>query len=426
MSHPREHRASSFSRRRFLQLLAAGVPATAAFLAACGRRSALPSPVPAIPLARQNHPVRLPLFDELPPIGDGLPPEADAELRIYGWGPSYIAPRLVKDFEDRYECRIKYIVFREMDQAVAQLRTGTFQADLFMPTVKVLGALAASRTLQPLNYSYIPNLRANVWQSLQSPFYDVGPRYTVPYFVWTTGIAWRNDLVKTDIREMANPYDIFWDPDLRGHVHVLNSVQDLIGMTLLRNGERDPNSEDPAKIAEAKESLLDMVDAVAPSIDSTDYHDLFTGSAHVHQSWSGNLSYARHYAPEPQDIKKLSYWWPPEGHDGKLGLIGNDTLAILASAQNPVLAHHFINFTLDGGLAYENSVYNGYQSPVDQVTSERLVANDDVPANLRNIIVTKENFALGTEELELSPHADVLWHEAYNEVEAAAKRASTA
>jgi spermidine/putrescine-binding protein len=201
-------------------------------------------------------------------------------------------------------------------------------------------------------------------------------------------------------------------------------VQDLIGMTMLRNGVEDPNSERPSDLAEAKDSLLDMVDAVAPSIDSTDYHDLFTGSAHVHQSWSGNMSYARHYAPQPDDIKTLSYYWPPEGHTGTPGLTGNDTLVILSNAQNPVLAHLFMNFTLDGDWAYENSVYNGYQSPVKQVTSERLVANNDVPENLQNIIVTQENFTLGHEELELSPSADVAWHEAYTEVQQAARRAS--
>ena len=36
-------------------------------------------------------------------------------------------------------------------------------------------------------------------------------RYTIPYTVYTTGIAWRNDLVPVDIASMQNPYEIFWD-----------------------------------------------------------------------------------------------------------------------------------------------------------------------------------------------------------------------
>lgn len=422
MTHPREPVHLPMDRRQFLRVTAMGVPVAAAILTACSQSSpsSAVTPAPGIPLARQDHPVHLPLFEDLPPIANGLSPETHASLRIYGWGPSYISPHLIREFENTYECSIDFVPFRQMDDAVAHLRTGLFEADLFFPTLKVLGALASARVLQPLNHSYIPNLSQNVWQSLESPFYDLGSRYTVPYFVWTTGIAWRNDLVTADIPAMNDPYDVFWDPAYRGHVHVLDSVQDLIGMALLHEGIDDVNTEDPRLIEQAKNALLDMVDAVAPQIDSTDYRDLFTGGAQVHQSWSGNISFARHFAPKPSDITKLSYWWPPQGHAGAPGLIGSDTLAVLAGAKSPVLAHHFINFILDAENAYTNSAYNGYQAPVRSVTAGRLVAEDAVPENLHNIIVTQEDFALGKEELELSPAADALWHQVYDEVLAAA------
>lgn len=369
-----------------------------------------------MPLARADNPVTRPLFDSNPAIPDGLSPEKNAVLRVYGWAPSYVSPKLTKAFEDKFGCSVEFIKFKSMDQAVARLRTGTLRADVFFPTLKVLGSLVEARMLQPLNLSYIPSLNDHVWPSMVSPFYDVGPRYTVPYFVWTTGIAWRNDLVRTDIASMANPYDVFWDPTYRGHVHLLDSVQDVIGMALLRGGFTDVNTEDPAVIGRAKNDLLALVDAVAPVFDITDYKDLFVpGEAQVHQAWSGDLTYAKHFAPHPSDIRKLSYWWPEHG------LIGSDTMTVLAGAESPVLAHEFLNFLLDGKNALVNSIYNGYQAPVMTVTPETLVALGAVPAHLRNIIVTPEDFLTGREELELSPAGDALWHAAYSEILTAAE-----
>jgi len=368
-----------------------------------------------MPLARADNPVTLPLFDSNPAIPDDLSPEKDAVLRVYGWAPSYVSPKLVGEFEDRYGCAVEFTTYKSMDEAVARLRTGTLEADVFFPTLKVLGSLVDARMIQPLNLSYVPSLNEHVWPHMVSPFYDVGSRYTVPYFVWTTGISWRNDLVKADIPSMANPYDVFWDGTYKGHVHLLDSVQDVIGMALLRRGVTDVNTESRVLIERAKDDLLEMVDTVAPAFDITDYRDLFTGEVYVHQSWSGDMTFAKHYAPEPSDIQKLSYWWP------KQGLIGSDTMTVLASAESPVLAHEFMNSLLDGENAFTNSVYNGYQAPVESVTPDRLVDAGAVPPNLRNIIVTPQDFDTGQEELELSPAGDALWHAAYSEVLKAAE-----
>ena len=401
-------------RRRFLAALAAGVPLSAALLAACGR-SPSASENPEIQPARVNQPVTLPLFDDLPPIADDLPNE-DGVLRVFGYYPTYVAPKVSQRFEQAEGVKVEHIPFRSIDQAVARLRTGTFEADIFFPTLKVLGTLAAARFLQPLNPTYLPNLQANVWPQLRDPFYDVGSQYTVPYLVWTTGISWRNDMVRENVAAMDNPYDILWDRSYRGKVHLLNSTQDMIGMALLHRGVQDVNTGDPEHVAQAKEDLLDLVDAVKPHIDSTDYRDLFSGDAYLHQSWSGNLSFAQHYAPNPSDIEKLSYWWP------KSGLIGSDTAVVLADAKNPVLAHRFLNFLMDEENAYENSVWLGYQAPIQSVVADRLVDEGAVPENLSSIIVTPDDFMTGREELELSPSADSMYHAAYDSVVAAAKR----
>lgn len=415
-----------FDRRSFLMACAAGLPVGAALLAACGRPGERSiddmSPEPEVPLARQDSPASLPVFSDISAIPDDLEPERGATLRVLEWFPSYIAPKVVALFEETYDCRIEPVPFRTIDQSLARLRTGDAEADVYFPTLKVLGSVAAAKLIQPLNPTYIPN-RSHVWESLRDPFYDVGAAYTIPYFNWTIGMSWRSDLLETDPSGLDDPYDLFWDPRLRGKVHLLDSSQDLIVMAMLRGGGTDVNTEDPVALEMATEDLLDLVDAVAPGIDGTDYRDLYPGSTVLHQSWSGNLSYAKHYAHPPSKVKDLSYLWPPELGTGLPGAVGSDVGVVLAGAQNPVLGHLLLNFVLDPEMAYLNSVWNGYQAPNEGVTRERLVRDGAVPSNLRNIIVTEDDFKKGLQELQLSPAADAAWDAAYAEVVAAADRA---
>ena len=94
-------------------------------------------------------------------------------------------------------------------EALAKLRTGQVDFDVYFPDPSLLGKLVVSKLVRPLNHDYIPNLK-NVWSGFKSPYYDVGSRYGVPYTVYSTGIAYRTDRVKEDIPSLKpNPVDKF-------------------------------------------------------------------------------------------------------------------------------------------------------------------------------------------------------------------------
>lgn len=354
----------------------------------------------------------LPLVGE--PIDSGLPVEKRATSRVFSW-PLYVKPALVDRFEKTFDVKVAMKGFETMDAALAELRTGQASYDVFFPAVDVVGKLVSAEMLQPLNRDYIPNLN-NVWESLQDPFYDRGSRYTAPYFVWTTGIAWRNDQIPdSKINGSIDPYGVFWIREFKGHTHLLNGSREALAMSLMKNGIHDVNTDDPTYIATARDDLLTLVDNVEPAFDHTDYEDLFE-DAYLHQSWSGNLGFARYYAKPPSDIAKLSYWWPPDGGTGFLGVVGSDTMAVLRGAASPVAAHEFINFLLDPDVALENSSYEGYQPPQKTIDAKLAVEKGFLPDNLRNIVVRQEDFAAGRQILELSPSADQMWQEAYQRV----------
>ena len=62
-----------------------------------------------------------------------------------------------------------------------------------------MAQLVYGKLIQPLNHSYIPNI-TQAWPDFANPFYDGKWQYSVPYTIYTTGIAWRKDHVN------ENPY----------------------------------------------------------------------------------------------------------------------------------------------------------------------------------------------------------------------------
>jgi spermidine/putrescine transport system substrate-binding protein len=407
--HPRERYDArpALDRRHFLRnagAAALGLPAMAAVLAACGR--APQASRPELAIARPNNPVTLPLWDDNAPIADGLSPEKNATLKVFNWA-EYIRPRVVKDFAEKYDTKVRVTTFENMDEARSVLRDGA-DFDVMFLRVDVLGKLVMDKLLRPLNHTYIPNLEANVWPVYQNPFYDQEWRYTVPYTVYTTGIAWRVDHVDADIPGMANPYDIYWDDRYRGKINLFDDYREVIGMALLRDGVTDLNVADPSLLERAAGELRGLAGLIGDlSIDA--YSNLPQGRAWIHQAYSGDMVAAPYYFPKGDDPSVVRYWAPPDGR----GAVGNDAIGVLRGGNNPVLAHLFINYLLDNEVSMRNYEWNGYQPPLNRVNPDALVGGGVVPPYLESVIVHRRNFNRGSMELELSPRSDARWHAAW-------------
>ena len=260
----------------------------------------------------------------------------------------------------------------------------------------------AGKLLQPLNRSYLPNLR-NAWPQLQDPFYDQGSQYTVPYTAYTTGIGYRADRVKSI---PTNGYDLLWDAANKGKVYILDDAREGLSMAMLRTGQTDLNTEDPAAHQGGGPSLR-LIDAVNVKIGITAYQLVPEGQATVHQCWSGDIINAQYYLPKGLGTEVLGYWYPAD----RKGAVGTDTIAIPRSAQKPVLAHLFLNHMIDNDVALENFSFTGYQPALSVVTPEKMVADEYVAENLMSAIVTPAHYADGIQELQLCPAGEAVWND---------------
>jgi spermidine/putrescine transport system substrate-binding protein len=425
--HPRE-RPDPLSRREFLRLSAGAAAAlpTSALLAACANPATTSGKSAAFELARQDHPVTLPIFDDNPAIESGLQPEKNATLQIYNWDV-YIWKKVVKSFCEKYNCDFEITTFNNMDEGLAKIRTNQFNFDVFFPTIDVMGKLVAAKILQPLNHDYIPNLAANCWPVFQNPFYDREWRYSVPYTVYTTGIEYRRDVIPDEqISSMSNPYEIFWDSKYKGKVGIYDDYREAMSMVLLKNGITNLNTGKASEINTVKQDLLRMIEAVnVRTTTNGAYAKLPEGEYLVHQAWSGDAASAWFAVPHYTEkyFKTIGYWYPQD----RRGAIGNDLVAIPSRAKNPVLAHLFLNYMLDFKNAMDNFSWVGYQPPQIKADPERLTTDVSVQGEpyvfpwLAEAVVRQGDFETGYEELELSPSVDDLWHNAWEEFKAGAQ-----
>jgi spermidine/putrescine transport system substrate-binding protein len=394
-------------RRR--DVLRAGGLAGLAGLAGCARdvpRSTGTQRGTGLQIASPASPVTWPIADGNQSIEDGLEPERGATLRIYNY-VDYLDPAAIKQFEKKYRAynvKVRVSTFNDQNEALAKIRGGTVPFDIYLPSYDAIGKLVVAGLLRPLNHSYLPNIR-NVWPEFTNPFYDQQWRYTVPYMIYTTGIAWRTDRVKEDIAARQNPWEVFWDPQYRGRLSVLDDYRETPAMTLLREGVTDVNTGDPALLATAQADLLKLAAATRPKVTITQYTELPEGRLDLALAWSGDVINMPYYLPKGKDPSILRYWFPTDGK----GVVNNDLMVVLRTGKNPVLAHLFMNHLLEPDVALANLGATGYQPPQNTLTAKKLIADEYVPKNIANATVRPSDFTRGYRTLELPTDVEARW-----------------
>ena len=416
MRHPRD-----ISRRQFLNRAggaAIAVPSLAAILAACskpGTPSSGGADLSNIPIATLDAPTELPLVGE--PIATDTPIES-GPLVLYNWA-DYIYKKVVQDFEEKFQVDVQISTFNNLEEGIQKVVNGQITPDVFVPTPGYLRRLVAKNLLQPLQHELIPNM-ANVWPSYSNPgpYYDLNWHYSIPYTIYTWGVAYRRDRV--DDADLASQgWDALWNHDYAGEISLYDSYGDTIAITILRDGSLDVNSQDPAVINNAKEAILQTInDNQARLTINGVYAKLPAGDYTVAESWSGDIVGASiFYLPPGVSSDILGYWKPENGKT----MIGNDLLVVPSVSKSPRLAHEFINFMLDEKEGTENFTgYNGYQPPFTSINPETLVAKGIVPETLTSAVVTEDMFKKDLTPYELPPEVDQIWLDAWTEIKAGA------
>ena len=206
--------------------------------------------------------------------------------------------------------------------------------------------------LQEIDYADVPNVEANLKESLRSPSFDPDRKFSIPWQSGMTGLL----VNKKEAPDIESVNDLF-DPKYKGKVTVLTEMRDTIPLMLKANGI------DPAEAT--KEEWLEQVDKLQQAVESgqlrrftgNDYvQDLTNGNVVASIGWSGDVALIEPGNPD------VEWRMPTEGC-----IIWSDNMVIPVGAPNTAAALAWADFVYDPAVQAPISDYVRYVSPVDGI-----------------------------------------------------------
>lgn len=140
--------------------------------------------------------------------------------------------------------------------------------------------------IQELDLSAMPNVEANLVDSLRSPSWDEDRRYSVPWQSGLTGIAYNAKYTG----EVSSFEELLTRSDLKGKISLLSEMGDTMGFFLLLAGA-DPEDFDDDDWAAGIERLQEAVDSgQIRRFTGNDYTGpLNKGDLVACEAWSGDV-----------------------------------------------------------------------------------------------------------------------------------------
>lgn len=286
------------------------------------------------------------------------------ELIIYNWG-EYIAEDTISKFEEKFpQYEVIYRTF-ETNETMYPNLDNTY--DVIIPSEYMVCRLIQEERIQPLDWSLLPNVEANMDPLFNDLKYAEDEalsndvlNYAIPYLYCTVGLVYDANKISltentTDPHEI---WDVCLDPSNNGSIGMYDSMRESIGVALNYLGY-SINTMDENELNEALELLISQKQDVNPSYGIDNLKDkMASGELQASVAWSGDhiVMLERIEELERDDID-LQFVLP-EGSNWSV-----DMMCVPTNAQNYQGAHDFINFMYEPEIALENCEYVGYSTP---------------------------------------------------------------
>lgn len=284
---------------------------------------------------------------------------SDPRLVVSNW-PGYIDEddgdyvSTLTEFEQRTGIRVSYTAdvndnLEFFAKVVNQL--GSCQPskrDLFMLTDWMAARMIQVGWIQPLDKARVPNLHANLIDSLQGVGWDPERTYSAPWQSGLTGIAYN----KAKVKEVRSVEELLSRPDLKGRISLLTEMRDTMGLLMLAQGS-DPADFDQADWDNAIDRLRKArSDGQVRAFTGNEYiQDLSAGNILACEAWSGDVAAA--------EDENLVFVAPEEGQ-----MIWSDNMLVPNLAGHQGNAEEWINYYYEPEVAAKLAAYVWYICPV--------------------------------------------------------------
>lgn len=287
---------------------------------------------------------------------------AGQTLSVFNW-TTYVAEDTISNFEAACGVRVIYDTYESGEALLARLAGGNPGYDVVVPPNYLVPQMIDRGLLMELDHSLIPNL-ANLDDIFLDTEFDPGSRFSVAYQWGTIGVGYNRTVVGFDITTWD---DVF---AYQGPVAWLEDLRSMIGVGLLKLGF-DPNSEDPAEIAAARDYLVANGRNVVSIAGDDGQAQLERGDVHIAVEFNGDIF----QLIADCECEDYVYVIPEEGAP-----VWVDQMAIATGAPNPRLAHAFIDYILHPQVGADISNYTAFASP-NRVAIELGLVDAEMLAN---------------------------------------------
>ena len=282
-------------------------------------------------------------------------------LKLYLPG-EYLGENVISDFEKQFGVRVIVENFDSNEMMYTKLMAGD-RYDVVIPSDYMIERLMKEDFLQPLDKSLIPNME-NMDDAVRGMSYDPQNDWSIPYFWGSVGLVYNHENVDPATVEREG-WEILRNTDYAGHVYIYDSERDSFMMAFKALGY-SMNTEDPDEINAAYEWLLQMNNTMSPVYVTDEVIDgMMNGYKDIAVVYSGDAAVV---LDENED---MSFYMPSQGTN-----IWCDAMVIPQNAENPKLAHEFINYMLTYEAAFDNTETVGYTSPNAEVFEEMTSSED--------------------------------------------------
>lgn len=289
------------------------------------------------------------------------------KLYVYTWS-EYLAPELVKEFQNRYNCEIIFDYYDSNEAMYAKLKAGSNTYDVIFPSSYMAYVMYKQDMIRSLDKSKIPNL-IYLNKKYSNKTLDADMNYSVPYVVSFTGLGYNSK----EVKDIKPTWGMFGDRKYAHRMTMFDDMREAIGAALKYLGY-SINTIDDKELARAKKLMLDWKKNLAAYQVDEAKTSLGAGILLLIQGYNGDI-----YQIE-EDNPIINFVVPKEGTS-----IGLDDMVIPTGSQNPDLAYKFINFICDPVNSAKNMEYLYYLAPndkaldnIDKDLREKLTIPDDI------------------------------------------------
>lgn len=276
-------------------------------------------------------------------------------LKLYNWG-EYMGEDLIYNFQKEFGVKVIVEYFDSNEMMYTKLQAGD-SYDVIVPSDYMIERLIANDYLMELDKSLIPNID-NLHEGVRSLAFDPEEKYSVPYFWGNVGIVYNKNNVSIEDLEKEG-YNILKDPKYKGKIYMYDSERDSFMVALKALGY-SMNTENEQEIQEAYNWLLELNNTMEPSYVTDEVIDnMANGMKDMAVVYSGDAAYIL------SQNEDMGFFMPNEGTNTWC-----DAMVIPKNAENPKLAHEFINYVLTYDASYDNSYTVGYASTNKQVLAD--------------------------------------------------------